>query len=55
MKEQQHYEIRLTEEQLDALAASFLPSMQRFFASERGKKLFEEYQQKNKQPLKEAA
>ena len=33
----------LSEEQLDALAISLLPTMQKFFASERGKKLWEEH------------
>ena len=35
--------LSLTEEQLDALALSFLPAMTGFFESDRGKQLFEEY------------
>ena len=33
----------LSDEQLDALAQSLLPTMKKFFASERGKKLWEEH------------
>jgi len=34
----------LTDEQLDALALAFLPAMTEFFESDKGKQLFEEYQ-----------
>ena len=35
--------INLTDEQLDALALSFLPAMTEFFESDKGKQLFEEF------------
>ena len=36
----------LTQEQLNALTASFYPAMVRFFNSERGKKIYEDYLKK---------
>ena len=45
----------LSIEQLDALAQSFLPAMQRFFASERGKKIWEEHLKEIEQTKENAA
>lgn len=45
----QKNKIYLTDEQLDALALSFLPAMTEFFESDKGKKLFEEYQNNKNQ------
>lgn len=36
-------EIKLTDEQLNLLAASFLPVIRAFYASEEGKKFWEEH------------
>lgn len=36
-------EIKLTDEQLDLLAASFLPAIRAFYASEEGKKFWEDH------------
>lgn len=36
-------EIKLTDEQLDLLAASFLPVIRAFYASEEGKKFWEDH------------
>ena len=45
----------LTKEQLDALAQSLLPTMQKFFASERGKKIWEEHLKEIERSKKNAA
>ena len=47
--------LSLTEEQLDALALSFLPAMTDFFESDRGKQLFEEYHKEKQLEKPEAA
>ena len=45
----------LNKEQLDALAQSLLPTMQKFFASERGKKIWEEHLKEIERSKKNAA
>ena len=45
----------LSIEQLDALAQSLLPTMQKFFASERGKKIWEEHLKEIEQAKENAA
>lgn len=45
----------LTKEQLDVLAQSLLPTMQKFFASERGKKIWEEHLKEIERSKKNAA
>ena len=45
----------ITKEQLDALAQSLLPTMQKFFASERGKKIWEEHLKEIERSKKNAA
>lgn len=47
--------ITLTDEQLDALALAFLPAMTEFFESDKGKKLFEEYQNNKKHETRKTA
>jgi|GEM_PF-1254484 hypothetical protein len=51
----QKNKINLTDEQLDALALSFLPAMTEFFESDQGKKLFEEYHKEKQLEKPEAA
>ncbi len=51
----QKNKINLTDEQLDALALSFLPAMIEFFESDKGKKLFEEYHKEKQLEKPEAA
>ena len=51
----QKNKINLTDEQLDALALSFLPAMTEFFESDQGKKLFEEYHKEKQLENPEAA
>ena len=43
MEEQNKPAVTLADEQLDALVQSFLPVMQEFFKSERGKKIWAEH------------
>lgn len=43
MEKQNNTAVALSEEQLDALAQSLLPSMRDFFKSESGKKIWEEH------------
>lgn len=43
MENQEKSTVALAKEQLDALAQSFLPVMQEFFRSERGRRIWEEY------------
>ena len=47
--------LSLTDEQLDALALSFLPAMTEFFESDKGNKLFEEYQNNKKHETRKTA
>ena len=43
MEEQKKPQLELSTEQLDALVASFYPSMLEFFSSDRGKEIYAEH------------
>ena len=49
MENQKKPAVVLSEEQLDALAQSFLPVMQEFFNSDRGKRIWVEHLEKIRQ------
>ena len=51
----QKNKINLTDEQLDALALSFLPAMTEFFESDKEKQLFEKYLNEKQLKKPEAA
>ena len=55
MEEQKKPPFVLSVERLDALAQSLLPTMQKFFASERGKKIGEEHLKEIEQAKENAA
>lgn len=55
MSEHKEDKIKISNEQLELLAASFFPVIRDFYKSDRGKKFWEEYLEKNGQKAETAA